>query len=227
MAIKFKNKFYFIYSFLCFSNVMFINDSRNAYVVSFFLIFLVIYYLFKRKRYIVTTVSLLLVFSLSSSTVLETTFLKTLNEGYQDITLLNKKNFTSSIGLRSLWAINGLNNITLKPLFGSGVGSYEYTIKNFIEKNNINVDKGLAISNNPHNEYVSMSTQLGMFGFLLYLLFMYSLFKESRKNFLASGVFVITFVSSISNSAFYDNVLGLFLILSISLFYQKDFEGKI
>ena len=109
----------------------------------------------------------------------------------------------------------------------SGVGSYENTIKNFIENNNVNVDKGFAISNNPHNEYISISSQLGIFGFLLYLLFIYSLFKESRKNFLVSGVFVINFASSIFNFSYYDNVLGLFLILSISLFYQKYFEGKI
>ena len=67
---------------------MFMNDSRKAYIISFFLIFLVIYYFFKRKKYIVTTVSLFLIFSFSISIISETVFLKTLKEGYQDVTLL-------------------------------------------------------------------------------------------------------------------------------------------
>ena len=53
--------------------------------------------------------------------------------------LLNDKDFTSSIGLRSLWIINGIDNIYKEPLFGSGVGSYEKTVNIFTEENKINV----------------------------------------------------------------------------------------
>ena len=221
------SKFYFIYSLLCIFNVIFMNDSRNAYIICFLLIFLTIFNFFKKRNYLIITVSLFVVFSLSISNFSETIFLKTLKEGHNDINLLlNDKNFTSSIGLRSIWAINGANNIAEKPLYGFGVGSYKATIKNFVEKKDIIVDRSLVMTNNPHNEFVSISTQLGVFGFLLFVLFMHSLFKESKKNFLAYGVFIITFVSSIFNSAFYDNVLGLFLVLSISLFYQKCFSEK-
>ena len=203
------------------------NDSKNAYIISFLLALLLIYYIFKKSKHLVTTIFMFLILSFSITDISETIFLKTLKEGYNDISLLKNNDYTSSIGLRSLWAINGINNIFRQPLFGSGVGSYENTIKDFIDEKNINVDRSLAISNNPHNEYVSISTQLGMFGLFIYILFMYSLYKESRENILARGVFVIIFVSSIFNSAIYDNVLGLFIILSISLFYQKCFIGKI
>ena len=81
----------------------------------------------------------------------------------------------------------------------------------------------LAISNNPHNEFVSMSTQLGLFGLSLYILFLYSLFKEARKRYLAIGAFVIIFVSSFFNSVFYDNVFGLFIVIMLSLVYQKNY----
>jgi O-antigen ligase len=149
---------------------------------------------------------------------------KTLYDTKDDINLLIDKNYTSSIGLRSLWAINGMNNIYEKPLFGIGVGGYEDSIRNFISKNNINVQENLAVSNNPHNEFVSISTQLGLFGLMLYTLFLYSLFKEARNNFLRSGVFVLVFVSSFFNSTFYDNVFGLFIVMIISLVYQKHFN---
>ena len=219
--------FFYLYSLLCLINVIMMNDSRNAYIISFLLVLLLIYYAFIKIKYLVTTIFMFLIFSFSITDISETIFLKTIKEGYNDISLLKNNDYTSSIGLRSLWIINGINNIIKEPLFGSGVGSYENTIKDFIDEKNINVDSSLAISNNPHNEYVSISTQLGVFGLFIYILFMYSLYKESRENMLARGVFVIIFVSSIFNSAIYDNVLGLFIILSISLFYQKCFIGKI
>ena len=217
-----KNNWLYLYAFLCFINVIYMNDSRNSYIVAFFLILLIIYFYLNSKKYMVTTVSLLFIFTLLSP--ISETLTKTLYDTKDDINLLIDKNYTSSIGLRSLWAINGMNNIYEKPLFGIGVGGYENSISNFISKNNINVQENLAVSNNPHNEFVSISTQLGLFGLMLYTLFLYSLFKEARNNFLRSGVFVLVFVSSFFNSTFYDNVFGLFIVMIISLVYQKHFN---
>lgn len=223
MARRLKNNLLYVFSFLCFINVVYMNDSRNSYIIAFFLILLVIYFYFYKKKYMVTTISLFFIFSLSISPISET-FIKTLNDTKDDVNLLVNKNFTSSIGLRSLWAINGFNNIYNEPLFGSGVGSYEKTIENFIKDNDINVNKKLAISNNPHNEFISISSQLGLFGLMLYILFLFTLLKESKNKFLASGAFVIILVSSFFNSALYDNVFGLFLVIIISLVYQKEFN---
>ena len=141
----------------------------------------------------------------------------------KDIKLLIDKNYTSSIGLRTLWLSIGIQNLNDKPILGSGVGSYKNSVQHFLEKNTINVKHDLAISNNPHNEFVSMSTQLGLFGLSLYILFLYSLFKEARKKYLAIGAFVIIFVSSFFNSVFYDNVFGLFIVIMLSLVYQKNY----
>ena len=141
----------------------------------------------------------------------------------KDIKLLIDKNYTSSIGLRTLWLSIGIQNLNDKPILGSGVGSYKNSVQHFLEQNTINVKHDLAISNNPHNEFVSMSTQLGLFGLLLYIFFLYSLFKEARKRYLAIGAFVIIFVSSFFNSVFYDNVFGLFIVIMLSLVYQKNY----
>lgn len=223
MAKRTKNNLLYVFSFFCFINVVYMNDSRNSYIITFFLILLVIYFYFYKKKYMVTTISLFFIFSLSISPISET-FTKTLNDTKDDFNLLVNKNFTSSIGLRSLWAINGFNNIYNDPLFGSGVGSYENTIENFIKDNDINVSKKLAISNNPHNEFISISSQLGLFGLILYILFLFTLFRESKNKFLASGVFIIILVSSFFNSVMYDNVFGIFLVIIISLVYQKEFN---
>ena len=131
----------------------------------------------------VTTISLFFIFSLSISPISET-FIKTLNDTKDDVNLLVNKNFTSSIGLRSLWAINGFNNIYNEPLFGSGVGSYEKTIENFIKDNDINVNKKLAISIIHIMSLLVFLLNL-VYLDLCYIFYSYLLFlKNQRINFL-------------------------------------------
>lgn len=222
VAKKSNKKWLYIFSTLCMINIFFMNDSRNSYIISTILIFFILYYQFYRVKFLVTTSSLLLTFLLLL-TPLSENLIKSVQDTKNDINLLIQKDYTSSIGLRTLWVSIGLNNLKSEPILGHGVGSYKNLSKKFIDKNEINVKPHLAISNNPHNEFISMSTQLGLFGLALYILFLYSLLKESKKKFLASGVFVIIFISSFFNSALYDNVFGLFIIIILSLVYQDKF----
>lgn len=222
VAKKSNNKWLYLFSILCMINIFFMNDSRNSYIISAILIFLIIYYHFYNVKFLVTTLSLFLTFLLLL-TPLSENLIKSSQDTKKDINLLIQKNYTSSIGLRTLWLSIGLENLKSEPILGHGVGSYKNLSKKFIDKNKINVEPYLAISNNPHNEFVSMSTQLGLFGLALYILFLYSILKESKKKFLASGVFVIIFISSFFNAALYDNVFGLFIIIILSLVYQDRF----
>ena len=148
------------------------------------------------------------------------------NKPKQSIVILEDsmtENKKETLNLYLKNSIIGIQNLNDKPILGSGVGSYKNSVQHFLEQNTINVKHDLAISNNPHNEFVSMSTQLGLFGLSLYILFLYSLFKEARKRYLAIGAFVIIFVSSFFNSVFYDNVFGLFIVIMLSLVYQKNY----
>jgi len=216
------NKWLYLLSILCMINIFFMNDSRNSYIISLLLIFLILYYQFYKIKYLVTTLSLLLAFTLFL-TPLAKNLTQSVYDTKNDINLLFNENYTSSIGLRTLWISIGVQNIKSEPILGHGVGSYKNLVKEFINKNEIDVRHNLAISNNPHNEFISISSQLGLFGLILYILFLYSLFKESNKKFLALGVFTIISVSSFFNSALYDNVFGLFIIIILSLVYQDKF----
>ena len=222
VAKRDNNKWLYIFSALCLINIFFMNDSRNSYIIASIFIFLIIYYHFYKIKYLFTTLSLLVTFFIFLSPISEN-LIKSMHDTNKDIKLLIDKNYTSSIGLRTLWLSIGIQNLNNEPILGSGVGSYKNSVQHFLEKNTINVKHDLAISNNPHNEFVSMSTQLGLFGLSLYILFLYSLFKEARKRYLAIGAFVIIFVSSFFNSVFYDNVFGLFIVIMLSLVYQKNY----
>lgn len=223
IAKRDNNNWLYIFSALCFINIFFMNDSRNSYIIASIFIFLIFYYHFYKIKYLVTTLSLLMTF-LIFLTPISDNLIKSMHDTNNDIKLLIDKNYSSSIGLRTLWLSIGIQNLSDEPILGSGVGSYKNSVKHFLEKNTINVKHDLAISNNPHNEFVSMTTQLGLFGLIIYILFLYQLFKESKMKFLSFGVFAIVLISSFFNSVFYDNVFGLFLVMAISLVYQEEFD---
>ena len=138
---------------------------------------------------------------------------------------IDKNNYNTSLGYRYIWTKVGVDNLAKKPLFGFGAGSYEKTSVRYYKDNNVN-DYDSYITNNPHNEFISISTQLGLVGLSLFFIFLYNLFKDSNYQTIPIGIVITVFVSSLFNSAFYDNMLGLFLIIIISLLYQNNFKIK-
>ena len=80
------------------------------------------------------------------------------------------------------------------------------------------------ITNNPHNEFISISSQLGIIGLSFFTAFIFFLFRDANNRILPFGIAITVFISSIFNSAFYDNMLGLFLIIIISLLYQNNYK---
>ena len=126
------------------------------------------------------------------------------------------------MGLRFIWTKIGIENITINPVFGFGVGSYKKTSIDYIEKHDLKY-YDYYVTDNPHNEFISISTQLGLIGIIFFVGFLYSLILESV-GILSKGVIIVVVLSSVFNSAFHDNMLGLFLVLIISLFYQNKFN---
>jgi len=155
------------------------------------------------------------------STSIANNFLLRVSQLHTDVELINNHDYESSVGKRYLWMINGINNIKNKPLLGHGIGSYSSTIERYISINNINIDPLAIVGNNPHNEFISISSQIGLFGFLLFAMFLISLYKENSKSFLLQGVFMTVLISSLFNSAFYDNILGIFLVIIIGVSHQS------
>ena len=111
----------------------------------------------------------------------------------------------------------------LKPIFGHGVGSYKNTIADYYSKNNLNLED-CCLTQNPHNEFISISTQTGMLGLIVFFAFVYLLIKDFYRTEVGKSVIVIIIISSLFNSLFYDNVMGLFAVLIIS-FAMKKMNG--
>ena len=80
--------------------------------------------------------------------------------------------------MRFDWWQNSVDLIKAKPLTGHGTGSFEKVQKDLI--------KGTRTkpSDNPHNEYLLLSVQVGIAGGLLFIAILASLF---RRSFLLAG----------------------------------------
>ena len=220
LFIKKSNFIYLILSLLSFYNVLFMNDSRTAYILILILFGLSIFSIIKNikiKFSVIIFFSALLFTQASENLEFR---IKTLSS---DLTHMQSNNYNSSLGLRYIWTKVGLDNLKNKPVFGFGAGSYKKTCEIYLKSNDY-IQYDLYVTNNPHSEFVSLSTQLGCIGLSLFIAFLYFLFRDSDREILYLGIALTVFISSIFNSAFYDNMLGLFLVIIISILYQRDLK---
>ncbi len=223
-----KNNNFFLYFVSAFSfiNVLFLNNSRTAFILVFLLL-LIIFLKYVKINKLIVFIGAVSIFLIIGLTHIGDNFFERVVRINHDIELMSNDNFNSSVGKRYLWLQSGIDNIKNKPIFGYGVGSYKTKIIDYISLNSVNIDASLIVTNNPHSEFISISTQLGLFGLALFIIFLISLYKETDSNFLAYGIFSTVAISSLFNSAFYDNILGIFLIIIISLSYIKIEKIKI
>ena len=218
-AKKTNYKLYYLLSFMSFYNILFMNLSRTSYIIISILLIFIIYDYFKNKNY---KQNLIIFVFLSISLIIgnKSTIYERYNNTIQDLTYIKDKSFNTSLGLRYIWADNGIKNMLLKPIFGHGVGSYKYTISHYYYRNNLSLEH-CCITQNPHNEFVSISTQTGLLGLSLFIWFIYLLIKNFSHTLVGKATIIIVITSCFFNSLFYDNVMGIFAVLIISLSMQK------
>jgi len=121
----------------------------------------------------------------------------------------------SSMGQRLTFWENSIRLIKQKPWFGHGVGSFEQAY-------NAVADKEDFPSRNPHNEYLMLLAQQGVFGLSLFLLFLYYQYRyaiqmPSLKGYLAQGMLLTLVVNSLFNSSFLDHTEGHWFAEMIAL----------
>ena len=207
--------FYFL-SFFAFVNVLFLNDSRTAYIIIIILSlfsFLKIIINYKGRLFFIALCILLVTTLYSNNLSNRITIIQ------DDAELISKNNYNSSLGHRYLWSKISANSFIDAPFLGHGAGSFKEISKKYFEYNT-SVNFSYYVTNNPHSEFLSIITQLGSVGLCLFLGILFFLFKDSKKCIFCRGVFIVVLFSSIFNSAFYDNMLGLFLTIIVSLFYN-------
>ncbi len=134
-------------------------------------------------------------------------------------------NDQSSMGLRMQYAATSLRIIAEHPLIGVGTGGFEYAYAQQI------AGTAAQASNNPHNQYLLTTTQLGLPGLILLLAIFVVLWQKSRwlpsaEQMLARGMVLAFLVGNLFNSFLLDHAEKLFFAWAVGLLFSSLPVGR-
>jgi O-antigen ligase len=141
-----------------------------------------------------------------------------LSNAQSDLLAYSQGNANSSVGVRLEWYKNSFKLIQEHPMLGHGTGSF----KNEYARISGIVDGPLS-SNNPHNDYIWLSIELGLLGAVLLLGLLLTAAWQGRHLDLAWRLTLYAMltgmgVATLANSFFTDNITGLaFILLACAL----------
>lgn len=132
----------------------------------------------------------------------------------------NDENRPTSMGIRYKFWENSLKLVAEKPWFGYGTGSFAEEYKRVTDTHPDN-------RKNPHNEFLLIAVELGLFGFLMYLGFLFSQYYYSRtlpdpEKWLAQGLLLTLVITSLFNSPFLDHTEGHWFAVMIALCFASN-----
>jgi O-antigen ligase len=133
-----------------------------------------------------------------------------------------KKNSRTSLGLRLDWYQNSIALIKEKPIFGHGTGCFEVVQKSLIE------GKSTMDTNDPHNEYLLTTVQIGLVGLSVMLLllidpvvrsFRLLSLKDREHAFALQATVLFLVIGCFFNSWLHTSIPGYIFAFLIVAFY--------
>lgn len=124
------------------------------------------------------------------------------------------------VGIRFKYWQHAITLIAEKPLLGYGTGSYEKQYKRVSTDNH-----GLQ---NPHNEFLLITVQLGLLGLMSYCGFLFSQYYSARNllrdhdRWLAQGLLLTLIVTSMFNSPLLDHAEGHWFAVLLALCHSAN-----
>ena len=219
---------------------IFFSGDRTPFIILNLFLFLFFLINFKKiissQKFILTTLSILIIsFSillLNSNQHIKISAIEKYKSTYKNIiTDIEKKEIENDLGLKR-WAYYGLFSKSLvifknNIFFGTTYKSFRNECgNNKYNEDYLNFTDGLeyiGCSTHPHNIYLEMLSEQGLFGFVLLLLLIYNFFKLSNGNYSYNDInykiFLIAFFFPVRPfGSFYTN-FGLIMLSSTIAFY--------
>lgn len=202
-------------------DLLYLVSGRTGHMV--FIVLLALFLWQYRERLKKYWLAILLLLATAFSVVIVTS--PAIQSRSDDIQLANTNPEASSIGLRLIFWQTSLRIIADNPFLGGGTGSFapEFTA-------HAGKYAGLK-ADNPHNEYLLITAQLGLFGLLCFLWLLYSQFKLSRQLptmycMAAQGLVVAMMVGCLFNSFLRDHSEGHFYAIYAGLLFSTFAPGQ-
>ena len=176
-----KHKILYSLFFMTVTMNIFINGGRTGYI-AFFITLSVVAFLSIQNRLKAAMIALIIMLStLFVSYNYSTTFQQRLHDSSDEITAINKQDFTTSVGQRIALYKIGEDIISHHFFFGVGTGAEMDALKKDVDTNfpQFSIVKDIS---HFHNVFLHTMVQLGLVGVLLQIMIFYYLFKIEIKN---------------------------------------------
>lgn len=201
-------------------NVLFMVQGRTGYLVFAGLAVFLTTHVLGRKGVALATIGVIAIALISYFT--STKLHSRVDVATHEFSLWHPKqghNETSSIGTRMDYYTNTLKIIAKHPILGVGTGNFEQAYQQEI------TGTTLASSNNPHNQFLLFTAQIGLVGLFAFLLLFATQWKfacklaSEEEYLLARGLVITIGVGCLFNSLLLDHSEGLFYAWASSLLF--------
>lgn len=203
-----------------------INMERSGYLIFLALVLFLLWQRFGKKAFISGCIALPIVL-IGLYFVLPNVKAR-VNLGVENVIAFQQAEssqqmgINNSLGVRLSFIVETLQVMRDHPILGTGIGSFKYVHQErFAEQ-----EKTVQI-NDPHNAYAYVGFELGLIGLLIYLAWLYAVFKLTRTlpvfdAMLLRGVWLIFIVMGFTDSGLALNAIGMSFIAWISLYSRKS-----
>jgi O-antigen ligase len=209
---------------------LFLNAGRAGQLAFIFAAFaFIIFYLGLKFKYIITVFIILLALIFSAYN-LSFVFKTRLNQAISDIKKISDGKLHSSFGDRIALKIVAFDLLKQNIFFGVGIGDDFKELKKFTKTKEVKKKYPFLVQKpHFHDQYLQILLQTGVLGFIPFILFLGSFFKEFYKNNLAKAtlftvllIYIITFFIDVNINAAYPSALFGFLLGILSYAAKKD-----
>ena len=175
-----KEKVFMFFFFLSTTGNLFLGMGRTGQV-SLIAGIIVMIFLYLKPNIKSFFIGLLLIGSIYGlGYTLSNTFQNRVNSAISDISAIEHKNYDNSWGIRVVYWMISYDIFKDNPILGVGLGDYQSTIIEYVEKNSYPVSeetKKFIKENHAHNQFLMTIIQTGLIGLILMLNIIYNLLK--------------------------------------------------
>ncbi|MGD9591433.1 MAG: O-antigen ligase family protein, partial [Candidatus Berkiella sp.] len=200
--------------------LFFMNEGRMGYVTFIMCLFMLAWQTYRLKGMLLATFVALTM--LSGAYFTSSIFSARINIISQDMDFYHQggRLLESSLGSRIQFARSSSELVMQKPFMGWGTGSFAPAYAKLFEGENT------LLTDNPHNEYLRISVELGLFGLGLLLLLFYHQWRLSKQlpkdiRGFCQGVLLTFMLGCLFNSWLKDFSEGYFYCLMIAICFAS------
>ncbi len=207
---------FLILALLACYNLLFINTGRSGYVVFACLVFLLFYQSFNWKGLVSALLVLisLMTFAFFSSSEFQSRITESVND--IRVHVPGEYNHFSGLRYRIEYYQTTIKIMKKNLLVGHGTGSLATEFKIIADQ------EGLRTTDNPHNEFMMVTSQIGLIGLfvlcgMLYFQWRASLNLDVEYRHILQGVLVTMISGSMLNSLLLDSGEGKFYVILVAI----------